>query len=525
MRQRLSSMRLKRKILLAMVFGTLLAVLVAALAVLAYETTSFRPRVAAQLDAVGKVMADVNQAALEFDDAGQGKENLAFLRLYEGVDAGALYRVDGSVFATWSKADPKLAGVQPPHPPAPPKEGVVQQLSHASLTLPVLREGHELGRIWVRVQLPPLVQRMPQYTIMFGALAMAILVLGLVVQWASQWLISEPLERLSRAAIEVGRTGDFSLRVIKSNDDEIGQLTVEFNRMLGVVGDRDAALQQAHDLLEQRVQERSQELEQAMGLLMQSEKLAALGNVVAGVAHELNTPIGNALLAATSLSKNTHQMRDQMTGNSLSRKGLDDFVSSVDEGAGIVTRSLERAAALVRSFKSVAVNETSEARMDFDLRQVLDDCIALLGPGMKHRPIEIRLDCAAGIPCNSYPGALTQIVSNLVENAARHGLEPIGGGVVEVQVRRAGPLDSSGGSDLLLTVSDQGAGISPEHLRRVFEPFFTTRLGQGGSGLGLHVVHSLAKSPLGGSIEVRSEKGVGTCFELCFPSRAPMNQL
>jgi signal transduction histidine kinase len=197
---------------------------------------------------------------------------------------------------------------------------------------------------------------------------------------------------------------------------------------------------------------------------------------------------------------------------------LEQFLASVEEGTGIVSRSLERAAALVRSFKSVAVNETSEARMDFDLRQVLDDCVTLLAPGMKHRPIQITLDCATGIACNSYPGALTQIISNLVENAARHGLEPIGGGEITVHAH------SDGGQDrdwVTLRVVDHGAGIAPEHLQRIFEPFFTTRLGQGGSGLGLHVVHRLANGSLGGGIEVQSHIGKGTTFELHFPRRAP----
>jgi signal transduction histidine kinase len=243
---------------------------------------------------------------------------------------------------------------------------------------------------------------------------------------------------------------------------------------------------------------------------------------VAGVAHELNTPIGNALLSATSLNNATGKMRVQVTGHSLNRRDLEQFLASVEEGTGIVSRSLERAAALVRSFKSVAVNETSEARMDFDLRQVLDDCVTLLAPGMKHRPIQITLDCATGIACNSYPGALTQIVSNLVENAARHGLEPIGGGEITVQAY------SDGGQDrdwVTLRVADQGAGIAPEHLQRIFEPFFTTRLGQGGSGLGLHVVHRLANGSLGGRIEVQSQIGKWTTFELHFPRRAPVEQL
>jgi two-component system NtrC family sensor kinase len=165
--------------------------------------------------------------------------------------------------------------------------------------------------------------------------------------------------------------------------------------------------------------------------------------------------------------------------------------------------------------------------MDFDLRHVLDDCLALLAPGFKHRPIEIKLTCESDIVCNSYPGALTQIVSNLIENAARHGLEPIGGGQIEVKVQ--GPSEqqnsTAGDSWLLLSVHDHGKGIPVEHLHRIFEPFFTTRLGQGGSGLGLHVVHNLALKPLGGSIKVQSAKVGGTTFVLRFPRVAPLDQL
>ncbi|MDM4767888.1 HAMP domain-containing sensor histidine kinase [Pelomonas sp. SE-A7] len=269
--------------------------------------------------------------------------------------------------------------------------------------------------------------------------------------------------------------------------------------------------------LEQQLQERSRELEQAMKLLLQSEKLAALGNVVAGVAHELSTPIGNALLAATNLQQETQLMNRKVRGDSLNRRDLDDYMNSVDEGASIVARSLERAANLVRSFKSVAVNETSEARMAFDLRTALEDCLALLNPGLRHQPVSLELKCPGGVECDSYPGALTQVVNNLVENAVRHGLEPKGRGSVRIE---AAELDGW----ILLTVSDDGVGIAPEHLGRIFEPFFTTRLGQGGSGLGLHLVHSLATGPLAGEVQVHSRPGEGTRFELRFPLKAPDNR-
>lgn len=504
----LASLGLQRKLLLSIVIGVLLSLVVAGSAVLIYETSSFRPRMEAQLQAAAQVMADVNQAALQFDDAHLAKENLGFLRLYDGVDGGAIYHPDGSEFAHWT------TGPQAHHPDKVPPDGFQHSASHASLCVPVLRDGVELGRLWVRVALPPLIKRMPQYGIMFGALALAVLVLGLVLLRASDYVVARPLAGLSRVVREVGRTGDYTVRVPKRAQDEVGQLSDEFNRMLGIIGERDAAVQQAHDELELRVQARSRELEQAMSLLMQREKMAALGNVVAGVAHELNTPIGNALLAASNLGKECQLMREQIGGSSLSRRDLEDFIESVDEGSGIVARSLDRAANLVRSFKSVAVNETSEARIVFDLRDTLQDCLSLLMPGLKHRPVALHLDCPAGIECDSFPGALTQIVTNLVENAARHGVEPKGGGNVRVEVEATPDA-------VLIKVLDDGMGIPAENLRHVFEPFFTTRLGQGGSGLGLHVVYGLASGPLGGSIHVHSDPGRGSCFELRFPRQAP----
>lgn len=508
MGRRFAELTLFHKQLVAIVAGTLLALFVAGGAVLSYETTTFRPRAQAQLQAVGVVMADINQAPLDFSDSTLATENLAILRLYPGIVAGRLFRTDGSMFAQWTGVS--HAGA----PEQAPQAGFSSADGYLHLTTPVMRDGRQLGLLWLRMRLPPLIERLPQYSIMMGALALAVTVLGGVILYASRVLVTQPLARLGHTAREVGRTRNYSVRVSRESADEIGQMTEEFNRMLALIGERDEALQAAHDGLERRVEERGKELEQAIAKLMQSEKLAALGNVVAGVAHELNTPIGNALLAATNLGMESRRMLGQIGGTTLSRRELQEFVRSVEEGSSIVTVSLNRAARLVRSFKSVAVNETSEARMTFDLRVVLEDSISLLAPSLKQLPVQLSLDCPSGIKCDSYPGALAQVVTNLVENAARHGLEPKGAGSISVEA-------STQAGWVTLRVRDDGVGIPSENLTRIFEPFFTTRLGRGGSGLGLHLVHTLASTPLGGSVRAQSTVGSGSSFEVHFPQTAP----
>lgn len=256
-------------------------------------------------------------------------------------------------------------------------------------------------------------------------------------------------------------------------------------------------------------------LNMAKDQLVQSEKLAALGALVAGVAHELNTPIGNGLTVASSLEYRVQEF-DRLMASGLKRSDLQSFIDDTRQAADILSRNLMRAGALVASFKQVAVDQTSSQRRRFSLSSVASEILITLNPAIRKSACTVSMDMQNDLRMDSYPGPLGQVLANLINNAIVHGFD---GGKIPgtiTLVARAG-----GVSQVVVQVRDAGRGIQKADLHRVFEPFFTTRLGQGGSGLGLHIAHSIVTGVLGGSIDVSSEAGSGATFTLTLPLCAP----
>lgn len=273
-------------------------------------------------------------------------------------------------------------------------------------------------------------------------------------------------------------------------------------------------LQELNHTLEERVQERTQALALASHELMQSEKLAALGRLVAGIAHELNTPIGNGLLAASTLGDQTRTLSQSLV-QGLKRSVLEAYVRDATANSALLMRNLQRAADLIASFKQVAVDRTSMHRRRFAVHELVTENLMMLRPAFKGHCVEVVESVPPGLQLDSYPGPLGQVLTNLVDNALKHGFGPDRQGVIRIDAGQGEP------GQVWLQVADNGAGIAPEHLKAVFEPFFTTALGRGGTGLGLHMVHSLVTSVLGGRIDVESAPGEGACFTLRLPVVAP----
>ena len=258
------------------------------------------------------------------------------------------------------------------------------------------------------------------------------------------------------------------------------------------------------------------QLQVALDSLVQAEKLASLGGLVAGVAHEINTPIGVSLSAASHLVDQVDSFARLVERQQVRKTDLQTFVSGTREAAGIILNNMERAAGLVRSFKQVAADQTSESRRTFDLKQTVGEILFNLGPSFKHSAIELSSHVAEEITMDSYPGALAQIVSNLVLNAMVHGFQEGEAGIIQVT---ADLLPSH--QAVQLRVQDDGRGIPADVLGRVFDPFFTTRRNQGGTGLGLHIVYNLVRNTLGGTISVNSTHGQGTGVVIQIPCITP----
>jgi PAS domain S-box-containing protein len=248
--------------------------------------------------------------------------------------------------------------------------------------------------------------------------------------------------------------------------------------------------------------------------LVRRDKLAALGGLVAGVAHELNTPIGNTLTIASAMSERLGALRSGMAAG-LRRSDLEQFLAEAGEADEIVVRNLRRAAALITSFRQVAVDTASSQRRQFRLDEFIAELVLPLTAGTAPPRPRVVQEVAPGLAMDSYPGPLAQAITALFENAVLHGLDGRSDGVVTL---KAGALDAG---MIALSVSDNGTGIAPDIISRVYDPFFTTRPGAGGSGLGLHVTHNIVTGVLGGRIVLHSTPGSGTTFTLTLPAVAP----
>ncbi|GJE41197.1 sensor histidine kinase [Methylobacterium soli] len=260
-----------------------------------------------------------------------------------------------------------------------------------------------------------------------------------------------------------------------------------------------------------RSEEALRELREAQAHLVQAEKLASLGQLVAGVAHEINTPIGLALTTSTAIDGDLKRLVRSIESGQLRRSELTQGIARLSEGMRLLFANLTRAADLVHSFKQVAIDQANEERRRFELRGWLLELMSTLEPLLRRKGHDVRLSCEAGIVIDSYPGALAQILSNLALNAVIHGFPGGRTGVLDLTVSRLGARD------LRIVFADNGAGIPAENLRKVFDPFFTTRRDQGSTGLGLHIVFNLVVSTLGGQIELESGPDRGTRFTIDLP--------
>lgn len=292
---------------------------------------------------------------------------------------------------------------------------------------------------------------------------------------------------------------------------------------------RDSVQQSMHTLYDNiRLHETQEDLEQHKAQLTQTlnslkktqeelihtETLAALGAMVAGISHELNTPIGNALIATTALQERTRQLAAQLGAQTIRRSTLEEFIKATQEMSELALQAITQSAKLVKSFKQVAIDQTSESRRSFELKRLIDDNLANLKAGQGYDRVIMQNTVGEGLLCDTYPGPLSQVLLNLVHNAAVHG---IGG-------RQDGRIVISAYQDkesISLEVLDNGQGMAPNVLAHIFDPFFTTTLGKGGSGLGLSICRRIATSVLGGSLTARSAPGEGSCFTLTFPRMAP----
>ncbi len=289
----------------------------------------------------------------------------------------------------------------------------------------------------------------------------------------------------------------------KEAEEQIRTLNQELERR---VEERTAELEAANQALQHSLET----LQIAQKQLVQAEKMGALGALVAGVAHEINTPLGIGVTAASYLQQKTVNIRETYEHGQMRRSDFERYLDSTHDSTSMILENLKRAAEQVQSFKQVAVDQTSSEKRSFHLKSYFDDLLLSLHPKFKHTRHEILVQCSEELEMNSYPGALSQIFTNLFMNSLIHGFDDRSKGTIELQVTRERNV-------VHFLYRDNGKGIAQEHLSRIFEPFYTTKRGKGGTGLGLHIVYNLVTQKFGGSITCHSTPGEHTTFLVHIP--------
>lgn len=359
----------------------------------------------------------------------------------------------------------------------------------------------------------------------------AVLLLVFATMFLLSLRISTRLKEITEASQAIV-SGDYRQSIRISGRDELATLGTHFNIMASEISKKISEITDLNQQLENRVTQRTSELAHAYKVqeqhlqhlkdtqaqLIYSEKLASLGSLVAGVAHELNTPIGNALTITTTLTDKIKETRLDYEKGRLKRTDLDRLFATINEADLLLVHNITRAAELISSFKTIAVDQTSELRRNFNLEKILLELELTLRLQLKQRKINLVIDVDPGLNMDSFPGPLTQIIINLFNNALTHAFESRDQGLITLTARP----DSIQPGYLMISFQDDGCGISKDNLLKIFDPFFTTKLGQGGSGLGLHISYNIIHGVLGGTINVQSVVDAGTEFLIKLPVIAPI---
>lgn len=375
-------------------------------------------------------------------------------------------------------------------------------------------------------------------------LTVTITAFGIVISRVAM-SVTAPILKLEQSAEELAH-GKLEQRIVIESRDEIGSLAEKFNDMAGslsaLISERDEVTEEliamneaqalSHTQLEQKVEERTAELtalnQELMAIndelvstlerlkktqqqLIHSEKMAALGGLVAGMSHEISTPIGIAVTGVSYVQKELKQISKQLKAGTLKRAEFEEFISESIIFIQTSEKNLERADLLIRSFKQISADQTTEDMRQFNVKAYLDELILSLNPLLRNKTHQVIIECPESLEITSCPGIIAQILTNFITNSLRHGFESDFSGIIRIRMDKFGSLYT-------LTYSDNGRGMSKDVLEQIYDPFFTTKRGaEGGTGLGLHLVYNIVTKKLGGEIKCFSEPEKGVSFIITFP--------
>ncbi|MBT40920.1 MAG: HAMP domain-containing histidine kinase [Idiomarina sp.] len=531
----MQSISLKRGLIVVVLLVTAIALGIGFTINVFSQVNQYQESMLARVTSYAKIVAGNARESVALDDNSNETRRLATLANSQFVQHVHIYRLEPtsgelSFFASYNKEG--LA-------PIPAKFSKIEQLSQAQINAdfmevaePILLDNSVIGYVYLRGSTNEI------RLFMWRSIGVAVLVflVTLIACWIATIRlrrgITQPLEHIVDIASQIARDKNYTLRIPDSRVDEFNDLGQSLNIMLERVQHQierqRRAEQEASQLnaeLEQQVTQRTkalresnqellatlEQLHQYQGQLVESEKMASLGDMVAGIAHEVNTPIGLSVTASTLLQDKLAVMQEKFNEKRISTNEFARFLGDCDENLAIIYRNVNRAAELITSFKQVAVDQSSEVDRTIEIHSFMRDVLTSVKPRLLDiEKFPIQVHAADNLEVMTKPGPLNQILINLIVNSMVHGFDGKTSGHIEINFEL---IDD----DLEITYRDDGNGVPFDIRKKIFDPFVTTKRGAGGSGLGLHLAYNLVTQVLGGNIHFFSEEQQGVEFIVRFP--------
>ena len=476
-----------------------------------------------------QLIADYSVTPLLFSDYTGAKEILNKLASIPNINSAVMYNEKGEIFASYNRDKEYKTYAKSITEFKYSSEFIGDEIV---ITTPVSYNSQTYGAIIFHISTAHIPKELLTYALFLSLGVMVIVLLSLLMIYKLQNYITLPIINLAKTAQEISLSENYKIRAEKMYADEVGHLYDDFNSMLEKIEQRGREREEAESIsrtyqahlerltneLEERVKDRTGELQESLdrlqstqSQLVESEKMSALGNLVAGVAHEVNTPLGISITAASIFKNELKTVKDLLDENKLSKSALDHFIETISEADEILIKNLDRAALLVRNFKKISVDQSSEEARDFELNEYLLEVISTFKNELKHRPVELKLELDdSNIQMHSYPGAISQIVVNMLQNSLLHGFEYDQVGEIKLQTHH---LEHA----VQIVFCDNGKGVDDNVAHKIFEPFITTKRNKGGTGLGLNITYNLINQQLKGSIALDTTYKDGAKFILEIP--------
>ena len=484
-----------------------------------------------------EIIAFNARVPITFDQREGVDSFLETLKNIEEISYIHVYRTDEftnelEFFASFNKVN---------HPPITPQFHRIKLLSvplfsetYVEYGVPIIDSAtkENIGYVYLRLELAHYNKNMATLAKYNILIAIVVAIIAFFVSQLIQQRILTPINKFVKEIQQITFNKDFDNQVDSPDFIEMRLLADSVNAMLAKINQQIIQYSQAekeitelNQNLEEKVVSRTQALRdsnqelldaleqvhQYQSQVIQSEKMASLGQMVAGVAHEVNTPIGLGVTASTMLSDKIDEINQALADQTLSAKKLQRFLEESKENTDIIYRNLSRAADLISSFKQVAVDQTADNIRKIEVASFLREVILSLQPTLKKANHDIVVNCDETLCIKTKPGPINQIIINLIMNSLIHGFKDIDSGRIVINVEFSN-------SKCKINYYDNGHGIEEKIKQKIFDPFVTTRRGEGGSGLGLHLVYNLVTQALNGNIEVESELGHGAEFIIEFPA-------